>query len=48
MRQTVELIDTLWNVNTTNPSPSIYFIKELIDTLWNVNNSTSIGYRKVL
>ena len=29
-----ELIETLWRNMTTNPSPSIYFMKELIETLW--------------
>ena len=36
--ETAELIDTLWNVNSS-PSLPIHYIrnKELIDTLWNVN-----------
>ena len=36
----VELIDTLWNVNTNlAPSCSLGGF-ELIDTLWNVNSKT--------
>ena len=32
-----ELIDTLWNVNTTIMNEFIKKVSELIDTLWNVN-----------
>ena len=32
-----ELIDTLWNVNTTSPNSFTILHLELIDTLWNVN-----------
>ena len=34
-----ELIDTLWNVNTTEKNEVHNIIRELIDTLWNVNSS---------
>ena len=33
-----ELIDTLWNVNTTPTLATTENYLELIDTLWNVNN----------
>ena len=33
----VELIDTLWNVNSVVPLVFWMVITELIDTLWNVN-----------
>ena len=33
----VELIDTLWNVNMGTTVDKIGNVKELIDTLWNVN-----------
>ena len=33
----IELIDTLWNVNTTIMNEFIKKVSELIDTLWNVN-----------
>ena len=32
-----ELIDTLWNVNTTYADGDTFDLYELIDTLWNVN-----------
>ena len=32
-----ELIDTLWNVNSTRLLPLYLLLYELIDTLWNVN-----------
>ena len=39
----LELIDTLWNVNTSQ----VYFLSdydvELIDTLWNVNVLAVLG-----
>ena len=35
----VELIDTLWNVNISIISMITPFTSELIDTLWNVNFS---------
>ena len=34
----LELIDTLWNVNTYFMIKSWALSCELIDTLWNVNN----------
>ena len=34
----LELIETLWNVNTCAHAYAIYSISELIETLWNVNN----------
>ena len=33
----IELIDTLWNVNTTGKEKQSNQVSELIDTLWNVN-----------
>ena len=33
----MELIDTLWNVNALNEYGGILVVNELIDTLWNVN-----------
>ena len=39
-----ELIDTLWNVNTTHGFPATHGFPELIDTLWNVNFSTSVAF----
>ena len=33
----LELIDTLWNVNSTSYSTTLNGFCELIDTLWNVN-----------
>ena len=33
----LELIDTLWNVNTMNFYILLRRYQELIDTLWNVN-----------
>ena len=36
----VELIDTLWNVNTAPPISAVIVHVELIDTLWNVNEGT--------
>ena len=38
-----ELIDTLWNVNTSPFSSNELEIPELIDTLWNVNTSATGG-----
>ena len=32
-----ELIDTLWNVNSTYTGAGMQSLNELIDTLWNVN-----------
>ena len=40
---TIELIDTLWNVNPTNLALSCSLGGELIDTLWNVNSNTGTG-----
>ena len=37
---TSELIDTLWNVNTTPTLATTENYLELIDTLWNVNKLT--------
>ena len=37
VRAILELIDTLWNVNTVRKSALYFFLSELIDTLWNVN-----------
>ena len=37
MQTTKELIDTLWNVNTTPTLATTENYLELIDTLWNVN-----------
>ena len=34
----LELIDTLWNVNTKRKEKRKIMTKELIDTLWNVNH----------
>ena len=34
-----ELIDTLWNVNSSTPVTVVLDCAELIDTLWNVNNA---------
>ena len=34
----VELIHTLWNVNTAPPISAVIVHVELIDTLWNVNH----------
>ena len=34
---TLELIDTLWNVNNSVAYPFAIALSELIDTLWNVN-----------
>ena len=34
----LELIDTLWNVNTAPPISAVIVHVELIDTLWNVNH----------
>ena len=36
----LELIDTLWNVNTTPTLATTENYLELIDTLWNVNKLT--------
>ncbi|SCH83651.1 Uncharacterised protein [uncultured Eubacterium sp.] len=36
---TLELIDTLWNVNEIKVKARLTDDKELIDTLWNVNKS---------
>ena len=36
----IELIDTLWNVNTTPTLATTENYLELIDTLWNVNKLT--------
>ena len=35
-----ELIETLWNVNTTIMNEFIKKVSELIETLWNVNESS--------
>ena len=35
--QFIELIDTLWNVNTSAAEEPSGDAQELIDTLWNVN-----------
>ena len=37
----VELIDTLWNVNSNYKFKKIKTLIELIDTLWNVNDTTA-------
>ena len=37
MYETIELIDTLWNVNVLDISLKNLHALELIDTLWNVN-----------
>ena len=37
LEQLVELIDTLWNVNTFRKAWFSIVNIELIDTLWNVN-----------
>ena len=34
----IELIDTLWNVNTIMTQWFKMLVEELIDTLWNVNS----------
>ena len=39
-----ELIDTLWNVNSTRLLPLYLLLYELIDTLWNVNLSVHLTY----
>ena len=38
----MELIDTLWNVNTEDDAKAVEAASELIDTLWNVNVATII------
>ena len=35
----IELIDTLWNVNTVTVTSVEGLMVELIDTLWNVNET---------
>ena len=42
---TLELIDTLWNVNEFWVTLEIKPFMELIDTLWNVNIFAAIIYR---
>ena len=37
MKYEVELIETLWNVNSNCARLKIYVHLELIETLWNVN-----------
>ena len=39
----IELIDTLWNVNTDDSVAIKANKTELIDTLWNVNVPTTSG-----
>ena len=38
VKMAIELIDTLWNVNSTRLLPLYLLLYELIDTLWNVNS----------
>ena len=44
----VELIDTLWNVNTIDVSLVVVRTRELIDTLWNVNKIRRKGIGRVI
>ena len=39
----LELIDTLWNVNTDKNGQDALDLMELIDTLWNVNQPTPLN-----
>ena len=41
---TLELIDTLWNVNGINFICPTVFSLELIDTLWNVNDDVFVFF----
>ena len=41
LKQCIELIDTLWNVNFLLFSLLSFLFPELIDTLWNVNNENT-------
>ena len=41
-----ELIDTLWNVNSSTMIISTSVPPELIDTLWNVNKTNNINVEK--
>ena len=41
-----ELIDTLWNVNSTKNAICVNFKVELIDTLWNVNRTNRSRSRR--
>ena len=43
-RGLLELIDTLWNVNSDSNLFTSFKTFELIDTLWNVNND---GHQKM-
>ena len=40
VKMAIELIDTLWNVNSSKLITYFFASFELIDTLWNVNLST--------
>ena len=40
-----ELIDTLWNVNSTFPTILLFLVSELIDTLWNVNVGKPLPFK---
>ena len=42
-----ELIDTLWNVNSTRLLPLYLLLYELIDTLWNVNVTDATAINKM-
>ena len=42
----LELIETLWNVNTTEYRIMAELVTELIETLWNVNKAGSVRKRK--
>ena len=40
-----ELIETLWNVNSSHHLPVPLLLRELIETLWNVNDSLGEFFR---
>ena len=44
---TIELIETLWNVNKMFVKRKWQYQKELIETLWNVNSVNEVGCYKV-
>ena len=42
----IELIDTLWNVNSLETGIAFNVYGELIDTLWNVNSKPTSHQKK--
>ena len=43
VKMAIELIDTLWNVNSSKLITYFFASFELIDTLWNVNVTESLN-----